>query len=110
MSVIITEAAKTRINTILADPEISQGGGALRVYVQGGGCSGFRYGFNVEENISEDDEVIDIEPGRVVIDPLSAMYLDGAEIDYTKDLSGENIIIRNPNAKTTCGCGQSFGA
>ena len=109
MSVIITEAARARINTILADPEISQGG-ALRVYVQGGGCSGFRYGFNIEENISEDDEVIDIEQGRVVIDPLSAMYLDCAEIDYTKNLSGENIIIRNPNAKTTCGCGQSFGA
>lgn len=111
----------------------------LRVYITGGGCSGFQYGFTFEETINSDDTVIekiisykaandavlenkdededgdDSSGGRSVtvkllIDPMSFQYLAGAEIDYKSDLSGEQFIIRNPNAKTTCGCGSSFSA
>lgn len=80
----------------------------LRVYIQGGGCSGFQYGFTFDEQVQEGDT--EIENGGVVllVDPLSVQYLMGAEIDYREDLSGAQFIIRNPNASTTCGCGSSF--
>lgn len=85
----------------------------LRVYVTGGGCSGFQYGFSFDEAVLADDTVVIREIGRdqavsLLIDPLSLQYLQGAEIDYQDDLEGERFIIRNPNAKTTCGCGSSF--
>lgn len=100
----------------------------LRVYVTGGGCAGFQYGFTFDEAIQEDDTVIskhleaaksneeeeDGEEGegkatvQLLVDPLSFQYLAGAEIDYKEDIEGEQFIIRNPNAKTTCGCGSSF--
>jgi iron-sulfur cluster insertion protein len=94
----------------------------LRVYVTGGGCSGLQYGFTFDEAINEDDTVVDRElpdteeiktKNRLVqllIDPMSLQYLTGAEIDYKEDLEGAQFIIRNPNAKTTCGCGSSFSA
>lgn len=89
----------------------------LRVYVTGGGCSGFQYGFTFDEIINEDDTVVSREmsstEGRAVqllVDPMSFQYLVGAEIDYIEDLEGERFVIRNPNAKTTCGCGSSFSA
>lgn len=95
----------------------------LRVYVTGGGCSGFQYGFTFDEVVNEDDTVIEkkinndsdeeADGGQAVqllVDPMSFQYLVGAEIDYQEDLEGAQFIIRNPNAKTTCGCGSSFSA
>lgn len=84
----------------------------LRAYVTGGGCSGFQYGFTFDEAIQPDDtvvsKVVDAATVQLLVDPLSFQYLAGAEIDYKEDIEGEQFIIRNPNAKTTCGCGSSF--
>ncbi|MDH5517361.1 MAG: iron-sulfur cluster insertion protein ErpA [Gammaproteobacteria bacterium] len=80
----------------------------LRVYVTGGGCSGFQYGFTFDENTEEDDTVVENSGVILVVDPMSFQYLEGAEIDYKEDLSGAQFKINNPNAKTTCGCGSSF--
>ncbi len=95
----------------------------LRVYVTGGGCSGFQYGFTFDEQKQEDDTVVEQKVNeddgegdsgstsvQLLVDPLSLQYLNGAEIDYKEDIEGEQFIIRNPNAKTTCGCGSSFSA
>ena len=80
----------------------------LRVYISGGGCSGFQYGFTFDENRADDDLSVDKDGVTLVVDPLSLQYLMGAEIDYTENLQGARFVIRNPNAKTTCGCGSSF--
>jgi iron-sulfur cluster insertion protein len=84
----------------------------LRVYVTGGGCSGFQYGFTFDEESQPDDTIVtrtlDDAVVQLLVDPLSFQYLSGAEIDYKEDIEGEQFIIRNPNAKTTCGCGSSF--
>ena len=80
----------------------------LRVFVSGGGCSGFQYGFTFDENTTEGDTVIEKEGVKLLIDPMSYQYLVGAEIDYTEGLEGAQFVIRNPNATTTCGCGSSF--
>ncbi len=80
----------------------------LRVYVSGGGCSGFQYGFTFDENIEDGDTQIQNEGVTLLVDPMSIQYLMGAEIDYKDDLEGAQFIIRNPNATTTCGCGSSF--
>ncbi len=80
----------------------------LRVYIQGGGCSGFQYGFTFEEAPQEDDAVFDRDGVRLLVDPLSFQYLMGAEVDYKEDLQGARFVINNPNASTTCGCGSSF--
>lgn len=88
----------------------------LRAYVTGGGCSGFQYGFSFDEVLSPDDVVVakDVDAGahtvQLLVDPMSFQYLNGAEIDYKEDIEGAQFIIRNPNAKTTCGCGSSFSA
>ncbi|GGD33220.1 iron-sulfur cluster insertion protein ErpA [Pseudoxanthomonas indica] len=81
---------------------------ALRVYIQGGGCSGFQYGFEFDENRAEDDLAVDTDGVTLLVDPLSLQYLMGAEVDYSESLQGAQFVIRNPNAKTTCGCGSSF--
>ena len=81
---------------------------ALRVYIQGGGCSGFQYGFEFDENRAEDDLAVDTDNVTLLVDPLSLQYLMGSEVDYTESLQGAQFVIRNPNAKTTCGCGSSF--
>jgi len=81
----------------------------LRVYIQGGGCAGFQYGFELEERASEEDIVVEKDGVRLVIDPLSFQYLMGGEVDWQEDLQGARFIIKNPNASTTCGCGSSFG-
>jgi iron-sulfur cluster insertion protein len=105
---IITNEAFDRIEKLLAEEE---GVIALRVYVQGGGCSGFQYGFAFEENgIQEGDEVNERNGVKVLIDPMSQMYLDEATLDYKTSLEGDMFAITNPQAKTTCGCGSSFGA
>ena len=80
----------------------------LRVYIQGGGCSGFQYGFTFEEEVSEGDTEVETEGVTLLVDPMSMQYLTGAEIDYTEGLQGAQFVIRNPNATTTCGCGSSF--
>ena len=82
----------------------------LRVYIQGGGCSGFQYGFEFDEEKAEDDLAVETDGVTLIVDPLSLQYLMGAEVDYTESLHGAQFVIRNPNAKTTCGCGSSFSA
>ncbi len=82
----------------------------LRVFVTGGGCSGFQYGFTFEETMNEDDTAVDRDGVTLLIDPMSLQYLVGAEIDYQDSLQGSQFVIRNPNATTTCGCGSSFSA
>ncbi|GAB3281788.1 iron-sulfur cluster insertion protein ErpA [Parahaliea aestuarii] len=80
----------------------------LRVYITGGGCSGFQYGFTFEEEAAEDDTAIEREGVTVLVDPMSFQYLVGAEVDYSEGLEGSRFVINNPNAATTCGCGASF--
>lgn len=80
----------------------------LRVFVSGGGCSGFQYGFTFDETEQEGDTRVENEGVTLLVDPMSFQYLTGAEIDYKEDLSGSQFVIRNPNATTTCGCGSSF--
>ena len=80
----------------------------LRVFVQGGGCSGFQYGFTFDEDGNEDDTVLDKNGVSLLIDSMSYQYLVGAEIDYKEDINGAQFVIKNPNASTTCGCGSSF--
>ena len=81
---------------------------ALRVYIQGGGCSGFQYGFEFDENRADDDLAVVTDGVTLLVDPLSLQYLMGAEVDYSESLTGAQFVIRNPNARTTCGCGSSF--
>lgn len=81
----------------------------LRVFITGGGCSGFQYGFTFEEQPGEDDTRVEKDGVTLLIDPLSFQYLMGAEIDYQENLHGAQFVIKNPNAKTSCGCGSSFG-
>ena len=80
----------------------------MRVFITGGGCSGFQYGFTFEENQQDGDTAIITDGVTLLVDPMSFQYLVGAEIDYKEDLSGSQFVIRNPNATTTCGCGSSF--
>jgi len=103
---LVTDKAFKQIRTVqLEENENSP----LRVFVQGGGCSGFQYGFTFDSQ-HEDDFVIEQDEIKVLVDPLSMTYLSGAEIDYKKDLTSAQFIIKNPNATTTCGCGSSFAA
>jgi iron-sulfur cluster insertion protein len=85
-------------------------GRKLRVFIAGGGCSGFQYGFCFEEQTEEDDTVMTAGDVEVLVDPTSLAYLEGASIDYVEDVTGSRFVINNPNAKTTCGCGSSFSA
>jgi iron-sulfur cluster insertion protein len=80
----------------------------LRVYVTGGGCSGFQYGFTFDEKVNDGDTTIDNQEVTLVIDPMSLQYLVGGEVDYTEGLEGSRFLVNNPNAETTCGCGSSF--
>jgi iron-sulfur cluster insertion protein len=101
-----TNAAARKVGQLIE----AEGNAALklRVYVQGGGCSGFQYGFTFDEETQEGDTEIANGGVTLLVDPMSVQYLMGAEIDYREDLSGAQFIIRNPNATTTCGCGSSF--
>ena len=105
--ITISDNAKTKIKDILYEennPKMS-----LRTFVQGGGCSGFSYGFTLDEEINEDDFEIPLDEFKVLVDSMSMQYLQGATIDYKEELMGSNFVINNPNATTTCGCGSSFG-
>ncbi len=106
--IIFTNSAATKVGELIS--EEGNGDLKLRVYVSGGGCSGFQYGFTFDEEINEDDTLIENGGVTVLIDAMSVQYLTGAEIDYKEDISGSQFVIRNPNAKTTCGCGSSFSA
>lgn len=81
---------------------------SLRVFVTGGGCSGFQYGFTFDDETAEDDTVVERDGVRLVVDPMSFQYLAGSEVDYQEGLEGSRFVINNPNAATTCGCGSSF--
>lgn len=118
---IFTDSAARKVQSLINEeqnPNLN-----LRVYITGGGCSGFQYGFTFDENINDDDTVVTKilnpeEEGssgsatciKLLVDPLSIQYLEGAEIDYEEGIAGARFVIRNPNAKTTCGCGSSFAA
>ena len=102
----VSETAAEKINELLS--EENKAGSGLRVFVQGGGCSGFQYGFTFDEEIQDGDTEVENGGVTLLVDPMSVQYLMGAEIDYREDLSGAQFIIRNPNAATTCGCGSSF--
>jgi iron-sulfur cluster insertion protein len=101
-----SNAAAAKVRELIAE----EGNPALklRVYIQGGGCSGFQYGFEFDELQGEDDLAIVTDDVTLLVDPLSLQYLMGAEVDYSESLQGAQFVIRNPNAKTTCGCGSSF--
>jgi len=102
----ITDSAVAKLRDILAEennPALK-----LRIFVQGGGCSGMQYGFTLDEIANEDDFTLDESGVQVLVDAMSMQYLTGAEIDYRDDLMGANFSIKNPNAQTTCGCGSSF--
>jgi len=104
--ITITENAKIKIVEILQEETSSA---KLRMYVQGGGCSGFQYGFTIDDQINEDDFQLETDNIPVIVDSMSLSYVSGSIIDYRDDLDGERFIIQNPNASTTCGCGSSFG-
>ena len=104
--IMITENASTKISTILAEENNPKA--RIRVFVQGGGCSGMQYGFAIEEEQNEDDFEIPAGSLSVLVDSISAQYLTNAQIDYVDDLNGSQFKISNPNAQTTCGCGSSF--
>lgn len=106
MSIVFTDSAADKVREILV--EEGNADMKLRVYVTGGGCSGFQYGFAFEEKAGEDDTVVTKNGVDMVVDPMSFQYLAGAEIDYQEGLEGARFIIKNPNAATTCGCGSSF--
>ena len=103
---IFTEAAASKVSGLIEDeqnPNLK-----LRVYITGGGCSGFSYGFTFDENQADDDTVVEKDGVTLLVDPMSFQYLVGAKIDYLEDLQGARFVIENPNATTTCGCGSSF--
>lgn len=102
----LSERAARRVQELIA----SEGKSSLmlRVYIEGGGCSGFQYGFALEEGPAEDDVVVEHHGVSMLVDPMSLHYLDGAEVDFKDDLQGARFLVNNPNAATTCGCGSSF--
>jgi iron-sulfur cluster insertion protein len=105
--ITISESAKEKILDILV--EESNPNIALRTFVQGGGCSGFSYGFTLEEEKNEDDFEFSVGSFKVLVDAMSMQYMQGATIDYKEELIGSSFTITNPNATSTCGCGSSFG-
>lgn len=107
-TLLFTDAAAAKVGELIreeANPNLK-----LRVFVQGGGCSGFQYGFTFDDSVEEGDTRVDNQGVTLLIDPMSIQYLAGAEIDYKEDIEGAQFVIRNPNATTTCGCGSSFSA
>lgn len=103
---IFTDSAATKVKSLIdeeGNPDLK-----LRVFVSGGGCSGFQYGFTFDENFEDGDTRVENQGVTLLVDPMSIQYLAGAEIDYKEDLEGARFVIRNPGAATTCGCGSSF--
>lgn len=106
MSITVTEAASRKVKQLIEEEQNEQL--KLRVFVTGGGCSGFQYGFTFDEKQNDNDMAIEQDGVKILIDALSFQYLMGSEVDYTEGLQGSRFIISNPQAKTTCGCGSSF--
>jgi iron-sulfur cluster insertion protein len=105
---LFTDAAARKVSELIAgegNPKLM-----LRVFVQGGGCSGLQYGFEFDEEVQDGDTCVENQGVKLLIDPMSFQYLGGAEIDFRDNLEGAQFVIRNPSAKTTCGCGSSFSA
>lgn len=105
---VFTDSAASKVKELIEEegnPSLK-----LRVFVTGGGCSGFQYGFTFDEEVNEDDTTMEKNGVTLLIDPMSYQYLVGAEIDYSEGLEGSQFVIRNPNAASTCGCGSSFSA
>lgn len=108
IALIFTESAANKVKELIVEegnPDLK-----LRVFVTGGGCSGFQYGFTFDEIANEDDTVMEKNGVTLLVDPMSFQYLSGAEIDYQEGLEGAQFVIKNPNATSTCGCGSSFSA
>jgi len=105
-SITFTDNAAKKVKQLIADEGNENLN--LRVYVTGGGCSGFQYGFNFDENVQEGDTQVENSGVKMVIDPMSLQYLLGSEVDYKESLEGSMFVVNNPNATTTCGCGSSF--
>ena len=105
----LTDTAAEKVRDFIEDLKATENAG-LRVSVLPGGCSGFQYGLNIEENFEPDDEIFDIEGIKIFIDPFSSQYLDGVEIDYTTNMMGQGFTFKNPSATGGCGCGSSFTA
>ncbi|MBT0585250.1 iron-sulfur cluster insertion protein ErpA [Alteromonas sp. SM 2104] len=106
MPIEFSEAAAKKVKALIEEeenPELK-----LRVYITGGGCSGFQYGFTFDEKVNEGDMTIDKDSVTLVVDPMSLQYLVGGVVDYTEGLEGSRFLVNNPNATTTCGCGASF--
>lgn len=102
----ISPAAENRLLEILSKQENPNS--RIRMFVEGGGCSGFQYGFTIDDGAMSDDWEIQLDHTAVLVDPVSMQYLDNVIVDFRSDLEGERFVINNPNAKTTCGCGSSF--
>ena len=105
-SMIFTDAAANKVKSLIQEEENDNL--MLRVYITGGGCAGFSYGFTFDESIAEDDTQIINQGVKMVVDPMSYQYLQGSEVDYKEGLQGSQFTVKNPNATTTCGCGSSF--
>lgn len=105
-ALVFTDNAAQKVKSLIA--EEGNDNLKLRVFISGGGCSGFQYGFTFDENQQDGDTTVVNDGVTLLVDPMSYQYLVGAEIDYKEDLSGAQFVIRNPNATTTCGCGSSF--
>lgn len=103
----LTPAAAQKVKGIMEQEKENLPQGGLRIYVQGGGCSGFTYGMVLDE-AADGDEIFEMEGVKVIVDPMSLRHLEGAQVDYKEDLMGGGFAIKNPNAVSTCGCGHSF--
>lgn len=103
---VFTDSAAAKVRDLIEEENNDQL--KLRVFINGGGCSGFQYGFSFDEQINEGDTIVEKGGVTLLVDPMSYQYLVGAEIDYSEGLEGANFVIRNPNASSTCGCGSSF--
>ncbi len=103
---VFTAAAAAKVASMIEDK--GQPGLMLRVHIQGGGCSGFQYGFALDDSINEGDTQVVTDGVTLLVDPMSVQYMTGAEVDFVEDLQGSQFVVRNPNASTTCGCGSSF--
>lgn len=110
LDVTITAAAATEVRKFMAQENVDPARGGLRVSVQPGGCSGFKYGLLIEDDAADDDVVVEQEGYKVFIDPFSAQYLSGVTIDYVSSMQGSGFTFKNPNATGGCGCGSSFTA
>lgn len=105
--ITVTQSAIDKLTEIIADSEMPSA--FLRVYVQGGGCAGFQYGFTLDDTITDDDVTIPVTSSlKVVVDLMSYQYVENATVDYTEDLTGAQFLVNNPNATSLCGCGSSF--